>query len=633
MEKVSVLFFPDNLVAQVEPGTSLLKAAALAGIEIKSNCGGKGTCGRCIVKIKDGQVKIEGVGNIPVKMRQAGYVLGCRCFVEGNVVVEIPKDSRLEEHQVLLDEKDVLLEHDVEESLEAYAFKPLCRKIKLTLSPPTFTENASDLDRLQAALRQETECEGVKVGLRVLRDLPETLREGNFQITVTLAEFDSCGEIIHIEPGFSEKKSYGLAVDIGTTTVVVYLLDLETGVTLGKKGTYNKQARYGDDVITRMIHATEKKEGLQDLHKAVIGTINQLIEDILAQTGVGKDDIHAAMVAGNTTMDHLFMGITPKYIRLEPYIPVANDTPPIKAAELGLSMHPDAWVYSFPSPASYVGGDIVSGALAVNIAKTEKLTLFIDIGTNGEIVLGNKDWLMSCACSAGPAFEGGGITFGMRAMKGAIEHINIDPETYEVEVDTIGKMKPMGICGSGLIDGLAELRETGIIDRAGKFQVDISTSRMIDGEDGPEFVLVWGKDTECNKNIVISETDVKNLLRAKGAVYAGIRSLLKAVDFEEEMIEQVLIAGGFGNYLNVRDAIEIGLLPDLPTEKFIFVGNASVKGARLALLSQEAFREVRQVGKLMTYIELSVGNDFMDEFMSAVFIPHTDLGLFPSVKQ
>jgi uncharacterized 2Fe-2S/4Fe-4S cluster protein (DUF4445 family) len=276
-----------------------------------------------------------------------------------------------------------------------------------------------------------------------------------------------------------------------------------------------------------------------------------------------------------------------------PTFPAATEVPPVKAVELGLHMNPDAWVYIFPSPASYVGGDIVSGALAVNIAKEEKLTLFIDIGTNGEIVLGNKEWLMCCACSAGPAFEGGGITFGMRAMKGAIEHIKVDPETYEVDSSTIGNFKPMGICGSGLIDCLAEFRKAGVIDRAGKFQLDIETPRMREGEDGPEFVLAWGKETECQKDIIVTENDVKNLLRSKGAVYAGIRSMLKEVQLQEDMIEQVLIAGGFGNYLNVKDAIEIGLLPDLPRERFLFVGNTSVKGARLALLSQEAFREIR----------------------------------------
>ncbi|MBS4021219.1 MAG: DUF4445 domain-containing protein [Dethiobacter sp.] len=630
MNKVSVLFFPDNLVAHVEPGTSLLRAASYAGVELKSNCGGEGTCGRCLVKVKDGRVKLKGKGNISAKARQAGLVLACQTVVDGNVVIEIPRDSRLDEHKVLLGEKEILVEKD-EELAEGYPLQPLCRKFKLSLSAPTLIENASDLTRLQAALRSEVDCNDIHIGLNTLRTLADILRAGDWNVTATVAQLNGCADIVHLEQGHSSRQSFGLAVDIGTTTVVVYLIDLETGMTLGKKGTYNKQARYGDDVITRMIHASEKVDGLQDLHKAVISTINQLIDDLLAQGHVSGDDVHMVMVAGNTTMTHLFLGLTPKYIRLEPYIPLAASTPPVSAADLGLNINQNAFIACFPSVASYVGGDIVSGTLLTNMAKADEIILFIDIGTNGEMVLGNKDWLVTAACSAGPAFEGGGITFGMRAMKGAIEHVVIDPETFEVEVSTIGKMKPMGICGSGLIDCLAKFRETGIIDRAGKMQSDINTPRMREGDDGYEFVLVPGDVTECGKDIVITENDVKNLLRAKGAVYAGIRCLLKAVSLEESAIDKVLIAGGFGNYINIRDAIGIGLLPDLPAEKYVFIGNSSVKGSRLALLSQDAYREAQELGKKMTYIELSAGNEFMEEFVSALFLPHTDMNLFPTV--
>jgi uncharacterized 2Fe-2S/4Fe-4S cluster protein (DUF4445 family) len=630
MDKVTVLFFPDNLVAHVEPGTSILRAATLAGVELKSNCGGDGTCGRCLVKIKDGHVKMKSAGNLSQRARQAGLVLACQTLVDSNVVIDVPKDSRLDEHQVLLDEKEILVEKD-EGLAEGYAYLPICRKVNLSLSEPTLTENVSDWNRLQAALRTELDCGEIHISLPVLRTVAETLREGNWEVTVTVAQLNGCAEVVHMEPGQSDRPSYGLAVDIGTTTAVVYLIDLDSGLTLGKKGTYNKQARYGDDVITRMIHASEKPGGLEDLHKAVIDTINQLIDELLEQSTVNGDDVHIAMVAGNTTMTHLFLNLTPKYIRLEPYIPLASETPPVRAAELGLNINPTAHVACFSSIASYVGGDIVSGTLVTNMAKSDEITLFVDIGTNGEMVLGNRDWLVTAACSAGPAFEGGGITFGMRAMKGAIEYVEIDPETYEVEVSTIGKMRPMGICGSGLIDCLAKMREVGIIDRAGKLQTDLNIPWLRKGDDGWEFVLVSHEMTECGKDIIITDNDIKNLLRAKGAVYGGIRSMLKAVQLTEEVIDKVLIAGGFGNFINIRDAITIGLLPDLPAEKYMFIGNASVKGARLALLSQEAFHEAQALGKNMTYLELSVGNDFMDEFMSALFLPHTDLSLFPSV--
>lgn len=632
MDKVTVFFFPDNLVAHVEPGTSLLRAASLAGVELKTTCGGEGTCGRCLVKVKDGRVKAESTGNISKRAKQAGLVLACKTLADGNIVVDIPRDSRLEQHQVLLDKKNILLEE--EESLAAeYPLNPLCRKIKLSLPEPTLTENASDWTRLQLALRNRLNCQAVHISLPVLRLLPENLRAKDWRVTVTVAELNGCADVVQVEAGHDDGKFFGLAVDIGTTTVVVYLVDLDTGQSIGKKGSYNKQARFGDDVISRMIHASEKPNGLDDLHKAVLDTVNQLVVELLAQHQVNSYDVQLAVVAGNTTMTHLFLRLSPKYLRLEPYIPLATAPPPVRAQELGLQISPGAYVVCFPSVASYVGGDIVAGTLVTKMAKAEEVVLFIDIGTNGEMVLGNRDWLVSSACSAGPTFEGGGITFGMRAMQGAIERVVIERTSYDVTVSTIGGLKAVGICGSGLIDCLAQFREAGIIDRAGKMQADIVTPRMRQGDDGWEFVLVFSEAAECGKDIVVTENDVKNLLRAKGAVYAGIRSMLKAVQLGEESIDRVLIAGGFGNYLNIRDAIVIGLLPDLPAEKYSFIGNSSVKGARLALLSQEAFHEAQELGKKITYLELSAGNDFMDEFMAALFLPHTDMTLFPSVNK
>lgn len=630
MDKVTVFFFPDNLVAHVEPGTSLLRAATLAGVELKSTCGGDGTCGRCLVKVKDGRVKAESTGNISKRAKQAGLVLACKTLADGNIVVDIPRDSRLDQHQVLLDKKDILLEE--EEVLAAeYPLNPLCRKVKVNLPEPTLTENASDWTRLQMALRSQLNCQDIHISLPVLRLLPEVLRAKDWRVTVTVAELNGCADVVQVEAGHEPGKFFGLAVDIGTTTIVVYLVDLDSGLSIGKKGTYNKQARFGDDVISRMIHASEKANGLDELHKAVLETINQLIAELLSQYPVNSRDVQLAVVAGNTTMTHLFLRLNPKYLRLEPYIPLASVPPPIRAQELGLQINPSAYVVCFPSVASYVGGDIVAGTLVTKMAKAEEIVLFIDIGTNGEMVLGNQEWLVSSACSAGPAFEGGGITFGMRAMQGAIERVVIDQSNYDVTVSTVGGLKAVGICGSGLIDCLAQFLEAGIIDRAGKMQAEIATHRMRQGDDGWEFVLVFSEATECGKDIVITENDVKNLLRSKGAVYAGIRSMLKAVQLGEESIGKVLIAGGFGNYLNIRDAIVIGLLPDLPAEKYTFIGNSSVKGARLALLSQEAFHEAQELGKKITYLELSAGNDFMEEFMAALFLPHTDMTLFPSL--
>jgi len=630
MEKCSVIFLPEKTEIEVTYGTSLLEAAQKAGIPVKSTCGGKGTCGKCTVKVISGNIS-GGQGNISAQLKKEGFILACTARVEGSSMVEIPAEFRLHEHQVLLDESGQgLLKEGKLDILGEYHLDPLVKSFFLELSPPTLTENASDLSRMITELKKIVPGKRFKLTNDVLKKLPDILRQGDWKVTVTLVFQEDEGEIIRIVPGKDLTPAYGIAVDIGTTTVVAALVDLNTGNVIAQQGSYNKQAKYGDDVITRIIFADEEK-GLDELQQAVLETVNELLDKIYAQTGVAPEEVSAAVAAGNTTMTHLFLGINPKYIRLEPYIPAAANYPAVKAKELGLNINPYGVVYNFPSVASYVGGDIVSGALVTDLDERDELTLFIDIGTNGEMVLGNREWLMACACSAGPAFEGGGITFGMRAMDGAIERINIDREIQDVTYRTVGNLPPVGICGSGLIDGLAKLRAAGIIDRSGKIQ-DIPTRRIQKGDDGPEFVLVPAHESGNNKDIIITESDLKNLIRAKGAVFAGIRIMLSMVDLPIEAIDRILIAGGFGNYLNIPDAVRIGLLPDLPPEKFEYVGNSSLKGAHLALISQDAFARANILARGMTYLELSLGNAFMDEYVSALFLPHTDLSLFPSVK-
>jgi uncharacterized 2Fe-2S/4Fe-4S cluster protein (DUF4445 family) len=633
LNKYFVAFYPDDAAVLVEPGTTILQAAALAGIELKSTCGAIGTCGRCAVKLKQGKIDYRNESRISLKLRDQGYVIACQARVAGNLVIEVPKDSRLVEHQVLLGKSPALLAEKKIDLTKGFAFKPLCTKLFLELKPPTREENTSDWVRVKNEIKKHGVEKDISISLADMRMLPETLRQGDWRITVTLVSLNgSTSEIVRIEPGHSDTPAYGLAIDIGTTTVVLWLVDMVTGQVVDQTGTYNKQALYGDDVISRMIFASSETNGLQKLHQAVINTINNLLEKIFSRNSACKKDLYVAVVAGNTTMEHFFLGLSPKYIRLDPYVPVITDYLPVTAAEIGLDLNENARVFCMPSVASYVGGDIVSGVLATEMAKREETVLFIDIGTNGEIVLGNKDWLMCCACSAGPAFEGGGITFGMRAMKGAIERVLIDRNTLEVFIKTIGDRQPMGICGSGLIDSIAKLRQAGLIDRTGKFNSDAETSRLRKNSEGMEFVLVWAQETECGKDIVLTEGDIKNVIRSKGAIFAGIQSLLKAVQMDLSQVDKIMIAGGFGNYLNIEDAIEIGLLPDISHDKYEFVGNTSVKGAQLSLLSREAFREIERIGKMMTYIELSSDNNFMEEFVAAMFLPHTDLNLFPSIK-
>jgi uncharacterized 2Fe-2S/4Fe-4S cluster protein (DUF4445 family) len=633
--KRKVVFLPEEVSVEVLPGTPILRAAALAGIEVKSSCGGKGSCSRCLVKVEEGKAIVKSTGKLSTEEQEQGYVLSCQALVDDqDLRINVPISSRLEEHRILFNSTENV--DGEEKAYGVYDGYPLCTRFQLALEPPSIDDNTSDLTRLRMALRREMgknspETE-ININIAALRGLANAFREGNWKVSVVMSYFLETAEVITVAAGQNEKPLYGLAIDIGTTTVAIYLIDLLNGKTVLHHGSFNRQSRYGDDIISRIIYASEEEKGLDELHDSVISTINEIIGQILQQTGINEEEIFQVVAAGNTTMTHLFLGVPPDFIRLEPYIPAFSSTPAVKAKDLGLRVHPEAWVHSFPQVASYLGGDIVSGILYADLAANDEIVLFVDIGTNGEIVLGNKDWMVGCACSAGPSFEGGGITFGMRAMSGAIERVLIDPVSLEVQVKTVNNAKPMGICGSGLIDCLSALKTAGIIDRSGKFHSDLKSTRLRSGEEGLEYVLVWAEDSGSETDIVLTEGDVKNLIRAKGAVYAAIRTLLRTLELDESVITKVIIAGGFGNYLHIKDAIRIGLLPDLEYDKFEFIGNSSLKGARLGLLSRKALDKAREIGNMITYIELSVGTIFMDEYVSALFLPHTDITLFPSVE-
>ncbi|MCK8827370.1 ASKHA domain-containing protein [Natroniella acetigena] len=633
-----VKFVPDQREIEVDLGANLLEVAVEAGIDLKAVCGGSGSCGKCQLVIKEGEAEILDQGNLSPDKLERGYVLACKAEVKDDLIVEIPPESRLSKHQVFIEEEveereDVLTEEELTAAQEL-TLNPIYRKVEVELSQPSLTDNVSDLERLETELNREQELSSLQASLPALKDLAVHLRENDWKTQVSLAKVGDHYEIAELKSLDDQKVDYGLAVDIGTTTVVVELVDLATGKVIAREGSYNKQANYGDDVISRINFAKENEGGLAKLNQAVIGTMNSLIDEIVSQQGIEQGQIKTAVLAGNTTMIHLLLEIDPNNIRLEPYIPTVSFVPPLRAKELNLKIKEDGLIHCLPGVSSFVGGDISSGTLAAEIAEQDEITLFIDIGTNGELVLGNKEWLMTCSCSAGPAFEGGGITYGMRAMSGAIEMFDIDPKTYEVKYSTIGDVPPIGICGSGLINLLALLKDLGIIGRSGKFDEELEHERLRDGEYDKEFVLVWANEAGIEEDIVISENDIKNLLRSKGAVYAGIRMMLNSMALTEEFIDQVLIAGGFGNYIKLDDALKIGLLPDLPLDRFKFIGNTSLKGARMSLLSEDKFEELQEIARKMTYLELSAENysqDFMDEFVSAQFIPHTDLSLFPSV--
>lgn len=642
MEKCIITFYPDNKKIEVAKGHELLSAAIAAGVYINSSCGGDGVCGRCKVIIKKGDIRAEPSGRITPEEKAKGYVLACLTSVHSDLEVEIPPESRLdlekisEEDLQFLRLKGLYSEAEELDKSEShikegiFIHSPLATKLYLELPPATLQDNISDLDRLYREIRRQRDIPIMQTGLANVKRLGSILRDSDWKVTVTLGKRNDTTEIVLIEPGDTSNRNFGVAFDIGTTNISGQLVNLNTKEILSTRGTYNKQAVFGSDVITRIIFASEK-DGLERLHHAVVDTINEIIREMVAEHNINLNDLTGIMCAGNTTMMHLLLRVDPTFIRREPYVPTVNFMPVIRASEAGIKINPRGLLSCVPGVSTYVGGDITAGVLASGMNNTKKLTMLIDVGTNGEIVLGNKEWLVCCSASAGPCFEGSGITSGMRATKGAIQRVKISDD-FKVETVTIGGTKPRGICGSGLIDALAELFLKGIIGRNGKINLNIPTKRIRETELGKEFVLVYKEETDLEHDIVISEADIENLKCAKAAIYAASSVLLRRLGLKFEEVEQFFIAGGFGTYLDIEKAITIGMIPDLPRKKFTFVGNTSLAGAREILLSYEAMKKAEDIARKMTYFELSVEPVYMDEYVSALFFPHTDTNRFSTVK-
>jgi len=593
-------------------------------------CGGQGRCGRCAVVVESGEVHRHSTQRLSAEDVAAGYVLACQTTVEGDLVVSIPPQERIERR--IKESK-----HAAKVKLPfAYELRgqPL-RKFVVTLDPPSLQDQTDDWSRLRRELARRYRLEDLQASLRVLSKLGRALRDGEWTVTVvveldTWDHPDGPPRIVDVLPGEHMEALWGVAIDIGTTSNVVWLIDLVSGQVMGQAVDYNGQIARGEDVISRIIYAS-KGSGLQELQGLVIGTLNRLLGRVADERGISPDEIYRAVVAGNSTMIHLFAGIPPASIRLMPFITAVNELPPFSAQKIGLHINSEASVDCLPAIGSYVGGDITSGVISSGMCGTQSLTLFVDIGTNGEMVLGDCTWLIACACSAGPAFEGAGVVDGMRATAGAIEEIWINANNYEVTYRVIGDEKPRGICGSGLISLLAEMFVCGVVDKGGNIQVGLPTDRIRVGAHGPEYVVAWGSEAAAGKDVAITAVDIDNLMRAKAAIYAGFSVLARSVGLTLADVDQVYIGGAFGQYINVERGIQIGMLPDMPYDRFNFLGNTSVRGAYFALTSREMRQQVTEVGRMMTYLELSADNSFFDEFNAAMFLPHTDEKQFPSV--
>jgi uncharacterized 2Fe-2S/4Fe-4S cluster protein (DUF4445 family) len=467
--------------------------------------------------------------------------------------------------------------------------------------------------------------------LEVLREIPGILRHSEWKVTGTIALVPGGYRLIDVQENDTSKRVYGASVDLGSTTIVVYLWDLLSGKIVSVASNYNKQISCGEDILARVNYA--RKNGLGRLQALATESINQALTSASNTAGIDREDIYEVVLAGNTVMTHMLLGIDPAYMIAEPYVPVVRRALSVAAGRIGITCNPNSGLFVFPAVSDFIGGDIIADILACRMAEREEISLLIDIGTNFEVVLGNKEWMFSCAGAAGPALEGGEVLFGMRANPGAIEKITIDPETLNPRFSTINGIRPRGICGSGLIDLLAELLSTCIIDRTGRINTGIENPRVRKTAHFPEFVIAWATETEIGKDIVITENDIKNLIMSKASIHAACVTLMKEAGVTRREIATIYFAGAFGNYLDKKNATIVGLIPEIAHDQIKNIGNGAVAGANIALINRRARKTLDEIAYKIAYIELNAEASFMDEYTSSTFLPHTDLTLFPMVQE
>ncbi|MHC1586710.1 MAG: ASKHA domain-containing protein [Candidatus Hecatellaceae archaeon] len=608
--KHKVVFQPSGRRGEFEEGTTLLDAAKSLGIPLESLCGGEGWCGRCKVIVERGMENLSPMSSGEAKLLTdreiaSNYRLACRAVIKGDVVVSVPEVS-LAVAQVV---RKPLLELPVE-------LDPAVKKYYVELPPPSLEDPTGDLERLLASLKATYGLGELKVDYEVLKSLPGVLREGEWKVTVTVWDGS---EIIRVEPGKVEE-AYGVAVDIGTTTMVGFLLNLKTGKILSYYSMMNPQVPLGEDVMSRITYATLREDGLEKLHERVVRGVNFIVSKLVEAAGIKHEDVCEMVLVGNTCMQHLFLKLHPEHLGKSPFTPVIHDAVNVKARDLNLEMLASGNIHFLPIEAGFVGADNVGVLIATEPWKKDHVQLIVDIGTNGEIVVGNRERLFSASCATGPAFEGAHVKYGMRAAPGAIEDLKIDPETFEVEYQTIGGEKPRGICGSGIIKAIAEMFKAGIILPSGKINKELSTQRVRETGEGFEFILVWRDETAIGEDITVTQKDVRAIQLAKAALYSGAKILMK--HFGTEKVDEVILAGAFGTYIDKEAAMVIGMFPDCDLNRVVSVGNAAGEGARLALLNRKKREEAREIARTIKYIELSIDPDFQREFVEAMVFPH-----------
>ena len=628
----------ESVSIDANPGEKLLDVARKANVAIDAPCSGNGVCGKCRVRLVSGYLDAPINRHITSEEYAAGWRLACLAQISGDAEIEVPDIASAYRSRMkmadLSSPEEIAIFEDLRAQLEAagVAFGSDLSFLPLTLSEPTLDDTMPDNERLLRAVEAATGVDESRIILpySVLRDLSRVLRDSAFAVKCVISRDQDRVLIRDVLPQDSAAPLAGFALDLGTTSLAGVLVDLETGKILAKASGGNGQIRYGADVINRIIESG-KEGGRRRLQDAVVKeSIIPMLSSMYRASGIDPRRVYRMVLAGNTTMNHLLLGLHADPIRMEPFVPSFFRAGDLYARDIGLKLNPMAELIVAPNIGSYVGGDITAGALVSMIWNSPEMSLFIDLGTNGELVFGNSEFLMSCACSAGPAFEGGDISCGMRATDGAIEACTIDKDTMEPAMTVVGDVPPAGICGSGIIDIIAELFRCGIID--GKGKIVREGPRILRDEHGMgSYVLAWQKDTGGVKDVVLNEVDIDNFIRAKGAIFSATETMLSSLGFDASVIERVYVAGGIGSGINMRNAVTIGMFPDIPLENFHYIGNSSQTGAYAMLLSSQAREKVFELSRSMTYLELSNEPGYMDAFVAACFLPHTDRELFPSV--
>ncbi len=626
MAECSVTFRPHDITVKIAQGATLLDAATAAEISIDNLCGGDGICGRCRMIVKEGEVSGSVSGKLTREEIKAGYVLACLTFVDSDLLVEIPPETMAKAK--VEGKEDARRFEDFQRLVfvrEGVKPDPLVTKTYLELSTPSLANNDADHQRVCSAIKKKLDVTSMQMGLKIIQQIPRLLRENDYKVTATVGMRRDVAEVMYLEGGNTEAANYITVVDIGTTTIVMHLVEAITGATVDAEACFNSQGVFGREVTGRIMAAERK--GIEELQRVLVEDINGLIGQLAETNDINLKDITAVVCSGNTAISHFLLGLPPENIRRSPYVAASLAPPPLRAAEIGIKINPRGLLYSLPGIGGWAGSDITAGVLATGIHESDEICLLVDIGTNGEIIVGNREWLIGTSASVGPALEVASEACGMRAEKGAIEKVY--PENGEIKYSIIGDTLPRGICGSGIIDLISVLLNEEIINRSGVF-IDGVSDRVREVKGLKRYVLAEETESQTKQQIYITESDIENIIYAKAAIFAAIKIILERVDLAFEEITHFYIAGAFGNYINVENAINIGLIPSINKEKISYVGNTSIKGSKLVALYKEELYTVEKIMEMTTYYDLMGANDYVEEFQKALFLPHTDIELFRS---